>query len=62
MDDGHAWRKYGQKKIANTKYYRYIFISLHLHIHMRKKISQHYENWYIIFYFLEKKNIMYQFL
>lgn len=26
MHDGCAWRKYGQKKILNSKYPRYIYI------------------------------------
>jgi len=27
LDDGHTWRKYGQKMITNAKYFRYLSIS-----------------------------------
>lgn len=28
VDDGHAWRKYGQKEILNASHPRYIYMQL----------------------------------
>ncbi|KAJ9539863.1 hypothetical protein OSB04_026369 [Centaurea solstitialis] len=40
MEDGHAWRKYGQKKILDSKFPRCYFRCTHKYIHGCKALKQ----------------------